>query len=317
MRNCKLISVTLYFLISIIFTNFAKHLPLDSGLMGNDSLDEGGFKLKGMEEKYINQFYILRLWDRIDISWSDIYDDVNIIVGINGSGKTTLLNIIDDYYNGVRLKKNLAQSVEGNHINSPVTYIRSFDVPANGKKKTESMLLQALKNIINQNGEGTSFFDYRMKQMNYPSMLPVIQARIKKFFHLIDSLFSQTGKHVGIEPETNTLVFYLSGDNVCKADHMTKRYVTLDQLSSGEKQLLLILTTVFLQEEKPNVLLMDEPEISLHIEWQDRIISTLRELNPNCQLILTTHSPNIFASGWEDRIVFMEDISRSDKYECQ
>ncbi|MDE5881187.1 MAG: ATP-binding protein, partial [Muribaculaceae bacterium] len=190
------------------------------------------------------------------------------------------------------------------------------DVPANGKKKTESMLLQALKNIINQNGEGTSFFDYRMKQMNYPSMLQVIQSRIEKFFHLIDSLFGQTGKYVGIEPETNTLVFYLSSDNTCKSDHIAKKYVTLDQLSSGEKQLLLILTTVFLQEEKPNVLLMDEPEISLHIEWQDRLISILRELNPNCQLILTTHSPNLFADGWEDRIVFMEDISCTEKYEC-
>ena len=80
--------------------------------------------------------------------------------------------------------------------------------------------------------------------------------------------------------------------------------------------MLLILTTVFLQEEKPNILLMDEPEISLHIEWQDKLVSTLRELNPNCQLILTTHSPNIFANGWEDRIVFMEDIEKLDKDEC-
>ena len=84
--------------------------------------------------------------------------------------------------------------------------------------------------------------------------------------------------------------------------------VQLDQLSSGEKQILLILTTVFLQEERPSVLLMDEPEISLHISWQDRLIDLIRELNPNCQLILTTHSPNIFANGWEDKIVFMNDL---------
>lgn len=79
----------------------------------------------------------------MNISWSDVHEDVNIIVGINGSGKTTMLNIINDYYNGVRTKKNIAQSFEGNPISSTVTYIRSFDIPANGKKKTESMLLQA------------------------------------------------------------------------------------------------------------------------------------------------------------------------------
>lgn len=72
--------------------------------------------------------------------------------------------------------------------------------------------------------------------------------------------------------------------------------------------MLLILTTVFLQEEKPNVLLMDEPEISLHISWQDRLIELIRELNPKCQLILTTHSPNIFANGWEDKIVFIQNL---------
>lgn len=271
-----------------------------------------------MEEKYIHQFYISKLWDRIDISWRHIYDDVNIIVGINGSGKTSLLNIISDFYNGVRPKKNIVQSFDGNPVSSPVTYIRSFDVPANSKKKTESMLLQTLKNIINQNGEGTSFFDYRMKQMNYPSMSQLIQSRIEKFFHLIDTMFIPTGKYVGIDPETNTLVFYISNSSACQLNRKDKpkRYVSLDNLSSGEKQLLLLLTTVFLQEEKPNVLLMDEPEISLHIEWQDRLVGTLRELNPNCQLILTTHSPNIFASGWEDRIVFMEDLISDSKHEC-
>ena len=86
--------------------------------------------------------------------------------------------------------------------------------------------------------------------------------------------------------------------------------VQLDQLSSGEKQVLLILTTVFLQENKPSILLMDEPEISLHISWQDRLIGVIRELNPNCQLIVTTHSPNIFASGWEDKVVFMQDLEK-------
>lgn len=90
--------------------------------------------------------------------------------------------------------------------------------------------------------------------------------------------------------------------------NITEDKIQLEQLSSGEKQLLLILTTVFLQEEEPNILLMDEPEISLHISWQDKLIEMIRKLNPNCQLILATHSPNIFVDGWEDKIVFIEDM---------
>ncbi len=58
-----------------------------------------------MEEKYISQIFISGLWDRLNISWNSIHEDVNIIVGINGSGKTTLLNILYDYYNGIKIKK--------------------------------------------------------------------------------------------------------------------------------------------------------------------------------------------------------------------
>lgn len=277
-----------------------------------------------MEEKsqYISNVKVNKLWGRLNINWENINNDVNILVGINGCGKTTLLNLISDYYSVQKPKFKIIDSMECTDIDVPVTYIRSFDVPANSKKKTESMLLQELKHIINQNGEGTSFFDYRMKMLNFPEKATDIQRRIDKFFGLVNTMFGETGKEVMINPQNNTLTFSIKGTGgriltedgkyiltsdgkyLCCEDEK----IRIEQLSSGEKQLLLILTTVFLQEEKPNVLLMDEPEISLHISWQDRLISLVRTLNPNCQLILTTHSPNIFANGWEDKIIFMQDL---------
>ena len=148
--------------------------------------------------------------------------------------------------------------MSGNAISSPVTYIRSFDIPANAKKKTESILLQDLKNIINQNGEGTSFFDYRMKMLNFPQEADKIRKRIETYFQVVNSFLGETNKEISIDPQSNSLVFLikrLEGMQV-----ITEDKIQLEQLSSGEKQILLILTTVFLQEEKPNVLLMDEPE---------------------------------------------------------
>ena len=251
-------------------------------------------------DKYITRFRVKGLWGRLNIKWDNVYNDVNIIVGINGCGKTTLLNLISDFYSGQKIKKYLAESIEGNDVCSNVKYIQSFDIPTGSKKKTsESLLLQELKMTVNQNGEGTSFFDYRMKMLNFPEEASKIQQRITRFFNIINHLFEETGKEISIDPQNNTLIFSIK---------KTGGKVLLEQLSSGEKQLLLILTTVFLQEEKPSILLMDEPEISLHINWQDCLISTIRELNPNCQIILTTHSPNIFANGWEDKIVFMQDL---------
>ena len=84
--------------------------------------------------------------------------------------------------------------------------------------------------------------------------------------------------------------------------------IHLYKLSSGEKQLLIILLRVFLMDEQPYILLMDEPEISLHIEWQYRLFEEIQKLNPYCQIITSTHSPSLFGDGWGDKLVFIEDL---------
>ncbi len=81
----------------------------------------------------------------------------------------------------------------------------------------------------------------------------------------------------------------------------------LSNLSSGEKQLLILLTEALLQKEAPCIFLADEPELSLHIEWQRMIIPAIVELNPNAQVIVATHSPEV-ASKFSDSIFDMEDL---------
>ena len=81
------------------------------------------------------------------------------------------------------------------------------------------------------------------------------------------------------------------------------------QLSSGEKQMLVILLTVLVEDNKDYVLFMDEPEVSLHIDWQKRLIDLILELNPNVQIILATHSPAVIMNGWIDRVTEVTDIT--------
>ena len=83
--------------------------------------------------------------------------------------------------------------------------------------------------------------------------------------------------------------------------------IELRDLSSGEKQLLILLTEALLQKETPCIFLADEPELSLHIEWQRMIIPAIMELNPNAQVIAATHSPEV-ASKFSDSIFDMEDL---------
>ena len=115
------------------------------------------------------------------------------------------------------------------------------------------------------------------------------------FQDLVDDLFAATGKH--IDRESNEIFF-----------HQQDERITPYVLSSGEKQMLIILLTVLVENREPYVLLMDEPEISLHIEWQQRLLEIIRDLNPNVQIILTTHSPAVIMNGWMDCVTDVEDI---------
>ena len=80
-------------------------------------------------------------------------------------------------------------------------------------------------------------------------------------------------------------------------------------LSDGEKALLSILNTAYhsLNNQKL-VMFLDNPENNLHIDWQRNLIKWIRELNPTCQIIMTTHSPTIWYQGWIDSITHIEDI---------
>lgn len=67
-------------------------------------------------------------------------------------------------------------------------------------------------------------------------------------------------------------------------------------LSSGEKQLLIIFGETLLQKSTPHIFIADEPELSLHVEWQEQLVGSLKLLNPYAQLIFATHSPDIVSS---------------------
>ncbi|WP_301584569.1 AAA family ATPase [Halomonas alkaliantarctica] len=77
-------------------------------------------------------------------------------------------------------------------------------------------------------------------------------------------------------------------------------------LSSGEKQLLIILGEALLQEKSACIYIADEPELSLHVMWQERLVDNLLALNPNAQIIFATHSPDV-VSSYGNKVIKMEE----------
>lgn len=87
-----------------------------------------------------------------------------------------------------------------------------------------------------------------------------------------------------------------------------RRRLPLSSLSSGEKQLLILLTETLLQQKQPYVFIADEPELSLHIEWQRNLIYSIRRLNPLAQIIFATHAPEI-AGNYSNKLINMEKVT--------
>lgn len=86
-----------------------------------------------------------------------------------------------------------------------------------------------------------------------------------------------------------------------------RRKINVTDLSSGEKQLFIMLGVALLQEEKPYVFMADEPELSLHIEWQRELVSNTLKLNHRAQIIFATHSPDVVA-GYQKNVLRMESL---------
>ena len=264
---------------------------------------------------YIQQIEIDSLWGgRKHVVWN-LDRQVNILSGINGVGKSTIINkvvkslstngdIVNHLLKGVRL---ITQPADATHIRFDV--IRSFDRPILNAESVNKMDISLATELDWQLYKlQRKYLDYQVNIGN--KMIAALQSGAadaaqqaqqisepkKMFQDIIDDLFRETGKKI-VRTE-NEIRFSQIGETLVPY-----------QLSSGEKQMLAIMLTVLVEDRQPYVLFMDEPEVRLHVDWQQRLIDLILQLNPNVQIILTTHSPAVIMNGWMDSVTEVSDIT--------
>ena len=264
---------------------------------------------------YIKQIEIDSLWSgRKHIVWN-LDRQINVLSGINGVGKSTILTKVvkglaaggefpSHLLKGVRLK---VEPEDAKWIRYDL--IRGFDRPLLNYDvvgKMDATLTTELDWQLFQLQR--KYLDYQVNignriievlQSGSPdaaAKAQEISAPKKKFQDIIDELYADTGKKI-IRTE-NEIRFAQIGETLVPY-----------QLSSGEKQILAILLTVLVEDQQNYVLFMDEPEVSLHIDWQQQLIDLILQLNPNVQIILTTHSPAVIMNGWMDKVTEVSDIT--------
>lgn len=276
-----------------------------------------------------------------DFSWI-LNTDVNVLIGKNGSGKSTILRMLneavlpeDSRLNFrlfdpidkmiIELEDDLvivvdsgSRSITGNQGDTSyhlkTNLINTFDVVEKSsdpnttlldfhlnKLKQEFIIYQRdlLDNVekilkIDYAGESRSDDDREAKNAKLEKIESIYDPK-NIFLKILSELFNQTGKKFD-EKAFNFLE--MGSDNP----------ISPESLSSGEKQILIILFTTLLQDKKPYILLMDEPEISLHIDWQRSLIQHIKQINPLCQIIMATHSPTIYYQGWIEEVTRIEEI---------
>jgi len=100
---------------------------------------------------------------------------------------------------------------------------------------------------------------------------------------------------------------YINDKNEIEATTDSGKHFNIRGLSSGEKQLIIILGEALLQREAPWIYIADEPELSLHVKWQEKLIDNLKKVNPQAQIICATHSPDV-VSTFSNNVFDMEKM---------
>jgi predicted ATPase len=269
-----------------------------------------------MENKYadgISRIEINSLWGRKHIVW-DLRPDINILSGVNGTGKSTILNktvarleylagesqdehsdVLIDYYpeGRNRVRFDVIRTIDRPLMHNSLEKILNGNVVSELDRQLYKLQRRYLDYQVNI-GNRTIALLTSGKPENIIEAQKVSNPKIL-FMDIVDELFADTGKK--IVRTSNEIIFDQYGGRLFPYN-----------LSSGEKQLLVILLTLLVQDNKPYVLFMDEPEVSLHIEWQQQLVSRMRELNPNAQIIIATHSPALIMDGWMDAVIDVDDI---------
>ena len=102
--------------------------------------------------------------------------------------------------------------------------------------------------------------------------------------------------------DTAELVFNV----IDKNGNAVSEYKDISNLSSGEQQILIIFSYLAFNTQDESLFIIDEPELSLHVKWQEDFLSSLEKITPSStQLFLATHSPILVGKKKEKAVLLL------------
>lgn len=203
-------------------------------------------------------------------------------------------NVMDTSY--LAIKENLP-------ILPKIIYV-PIEINFQKMKTASTTLVQEYKfiNIVDTNliKDIPSYIATKMISAMFKNKNETVRDVQKKVFNEINEIFENLSINVKVEDISQ------DGRNITLFTNSSGDEFDINELSSGEKQLFLRTLAIKMLNPENSIILIDEPELSLHPKWQQRIVDVYRKIGKNNQIIIATHSPHILGSVRKENIMLLD-----------
>ncbi|EJL6304881.1 AAA family ATPase [Vibrio cholerae] len=253
-------------------------------------------KIKSSEDERLKDKILLDAFNVIDcssdmfFSFSTMYENEDLVEKRNLIQSTLeSLNLKDKNLQQVskatdkffyELDRNIQEIKKFEHVDSQERFSNENYMSALSfmfSNRAQLIRIDNMVNFIKESHRSKSKLDYKLDV----------------FEKIVNSFFNQTSKKISIK--TGVLKIIVKGKDV-----------EVESLSSGETQIITLFAHILFNRRmvQQAVFMIDEPELSLHLAWQEMFVDSLKAANPELQVILATHSPAII-KGMDEQCVFV------------
>lgn len=162
--------------------------------------------------------------------------------------------------------------------------------------KTKDSIIEKIENYV-KNDMASPEYNYFFNKL---CIVFEEQIKIENALHEFEKKCNYYLVNKEVQIDNNTLEFTIH------EKRGMRRKIELEQLSSGEKQMVALFAKLYLDDENEYVILFDEPEISLSLKWQKTYLEDIYNMEKCKFLLAVTHSPFVFDNALDKYAVSME-----------